>query len=72
MIFSYYFPDYFMFYTKCDFYSPIHVNLFFQDKELSFSEGDLLYVSDSSNDEKWWPARCRNQTGLIPANYGRF
>ncbi|CAG9538569.1 unnamed protein product [Cercopithifilaria johnstoni] len=39
------------------------------DKELSFSEGDLLYVSDSSNDEKWWPARCRNQAGLIPSNY---
>uniref|UniRef100_A0A1I8EKG4 Osteoclast-stimulating factor 1 n=1 Tax=Wuchereria bancrofti TaxID=6293 RepID=A0A1I8EKG4_WUCBA len=39
------------------------------DKELSFNEGDLLYVSDSSNDVQWWPARCRNQTGLIPANY---
>ncbi|EFO22164.1 variant SH3 domain-containing protein [Loa loa] len=39
------------------------------DKELSFNEGDLLYVSDSSNDSQWWPARCRNQTGLIPANY---
>ncbi|KAL3999011.1 Osteoclast-stimulating factor 1 [Acanthocheilonema viteae] len=39
------------------------------DKELSFNEGDLLYVSDSSNDAKWWPARCKNQRGLIPANY---
>uniref|UniRef100_A0A8R1TNZ1 Osteoclast-stimulating factor 1 n=1 Tax=Onchocerca volvulus TaxID=6282 RepID=A0A8R1TNZ1_ONCVO len=39
------------------------------DKELSFNEGDLLYVSDSSNDAQWWPARCRNQTGLIPGNY---
>ncbi|VDO51908.1 unnamed protein product [Onchocerca flexuosa] len=39
------------------------------DNELSFNEGDLLYVSDSSNDAQWWPARCRNQTGLIPRNY---
>ncbi|MCP9260498.1 Osteoclast-stimulating factor 1 [Dirofilaria immitis] len=39
------------------------------DKELSFNEGDLLYVSDSSNDVQWWPARCKNQTGLIPRNY---
>lgn len=39
------------------------------DQELSFNEGDLLYVSDSSNDADWWPARCGKQMGLIPRNY---
>ena len=28
--------------------------------ELSFVEGDLLYILDSS-DNDWWKARCRGQ-----------
>ncbi|KAL0278243.1 UNVERIFIED_CONTAM: hypothetical protein PYX00_000114 [Menopon gallinae] len=36
--------------------------------ELSFEEGDILYVFDQSNPE-WWKARCKNKSGLIPSNY---
>jgi hypothetical protein len=41
-----------------------------QPDELSFQEGDLLYVFDELTDPNWWKARCGNQTGLIPSNYG--
>lgn len=37
--------------------------------ELSFQEGDLLYVFDQVTDPNWWKARCGNRTGLIPSNY---
>lgn len=40
-----------------------------EDNQLSFSEGDLLYVSDSSSELDWWPARCQKRTGLIPRKY---
>jgi hypothetical protein len=41
-----------------------------QPDELSFQEGDLLYVFDEVTDPDWWKARCGSQTGLIPSNYG--
>lgn len=41
-----------------------------QPDELSFQEGDLLYVFDEVTDPNWWKARCGNQAGLIPSNYG--
>jgi hypothetical protein len=44
--------------------------LLLQPDELSFQEGDLLYVFDEVTDPNWWKARCGNQTGLIPSNYG--
>ena len=37
--------------------------------ELSFSEGDLLYVLDDASDPDWWRARCRGKEGLVPANF---
>ncbi|KAL4228182.1 Osteoclast-stimulating factor 1 [Mactra antiquata] len=39
-----------------------------QNDELSFEEGDLLYIADMSNSD-WWKARCGNRSGLIPSNY---
>ena len=36
--------------------------------ELSFEEGDLLYILDQT-DTSWWKARCGNKTGVIPSNY---
>ncbi|KAK2164714.1 hypothetical protein LSH36_60g09012 [Paralvinella palmiformis] len=36
--------------------------------ELSFDEGDMLYITDMS-DSDWWKARCCGRTGLIPSNY---
>ncbi|XP_075215894.1 osteoclast-stimulating factor 1-like [Lycorma delicatula] len=37
--------------------------------ELSFQEGDLLYVFDQLSDPNWWKARCGKKTGIIPSNY---
>lgn len=39
-----------------------------QNDELSFDEGDLLYILDMSNAD-WWKAKCGDATGLIPSNY---
>ncbi|KAH3839155.1 hypothetical protein DPMN_112579 [Dreissena polymorpha] len=39
-----------------------------QNDELSFEEGELLYIQDMSNKD-WWKARCGNKSGLIPSNY---
>jgi len=46
-----------------------HISMLQMD-ELSFQEGDLLYVFDEVTDPNWWKARCGNRTGLIPSNYG--
>jgi hypothetical protein len=32
--------------------------------ELSFSEGDLLYIIDDKSAPDWWRARCRGKEGL--------
>lgn len=40
-----------------------------QQDELSFEEGDLLYVFDMTSDPNWWKARCNRRSGLIPSNY---
>ncbi|XP_029824420.2 osteoclast-stimulating factor 1 [Ixodes scapularis] len=40
-----------------------------QPDELSFEEGDLLYVFDMTSDPNWWKARCDRKSGLIPSNY---
>lgn len=37
--------------------------------ELSFEEGDLLYILDKSDTTGWWKARVGNKTGVIPSNY---
>lgn len=39
-----------------------------QPDELSFDEGDTLYIIDQA-DANWWKGRCANRTGLIPYNY---
>jgi len=39
-----------------------------QSDELSFDEGDLLYILDFS-DSGWWKAKCGDVCGLIPSNY---
>lgn len=45
------------------------INISFQGDELSFDEGDTLYILDMSNTD-WWKAKCGNNMGLIPSNYG--
>nr|CAH0101571.1 unnamed protein product [Daphnia galeata] len=37
--------------------------------ELSFEEGELLYVMDSSSDPNWLKAKCGTCVGLVPCNY---
>ncbi|KAI0216596.1 Osteoclast-stimulating factor 1 [Lamellibrachia satsuma] len=39
-----------------------------QSDELTFDEGETLYILDMS-DPNWWKAKCGNKTGLIPSNY---
>lgn len=39
-----------------------------QPDELSFEEGDTLYIIDQS-DKSWWKAKKGNKTGLVPSNY---
>jgi len=38
------------------------------EDELSFNEGDLLYILESS-DNSWWRARCKGKEGLVPSNF---
>lgn len=37
--------------------------------ELSFDEGEVLYVYDKDAEPNWWRAKCGNREGLVPANY---
>ncbi|GAB6018774.1 Osteoclast-stimulating factor 1 [Chamberlinius hualienensis] len=37
--------------------------------ELSFEEGETLYILDMSSDPNWWKAKCGERSGLIPSNY---
>jgi len=37
--------------------------------ELSFSEGDILYVLDKTIEKDWWKCRCNGKEGMVPANY---
>ncbi|MCL4128390.1 UNVERIFIED_CONTAM: hypothetical protein GTU68_037585 [Idotea baltica] len=39
-----------------------------QANELSFEEGDILYVVDQNN-SNWWLARQDKKEGLIPSSY---
>jgi ankyrin repeat protein len=39
-----------------------------QPDELTFDEGDTLYILDMK-DSGWWKAKCGSNTGLIPSNY---
>ncbi|XP_020621170.1 osteoclast-stimulating factor 1-like [Orbicella faveolata] len=41
-----------------------------QPDEISFEEGDILYIVDRSAGP-WWKAKVGNKTGLIPSNYGK-
>ena len=40
-----------------------------EEDELSFSEGDLLYIIDDASDHDWWLARCHGKEGLVPSNF---
>ena len=39
--------------------------------ELSFKEGDIIYVLDMISDRNWWKAKIGNEVGLIPSNYSK-
>ena len=38
-------------------------------EELSFDQGDLLYILDDVSDPDWWKARCKGKEGFVPANF---
>lgn len=37
--------------------------------ELSFEDGDILYITDKSDTNGWWKGSVGNKTGLVPSNY---
>ena len=37
--------------------------------EISFSEGDLIYVIDMISDKYWFKAKINDKIGLVPSNY---
>lgn len=37
--------------------------------ELSFQEGEILYLSEQVDGGSWWKATCKGQSGLAPSNY---
>eukprot|EP00041_Stephanoeca_diplocostata_P013368 m.234193 g.234193 ORF g.234193 m.234193 type:complete len:305 (+) comp19312_c0_seq22:66-980(+) len=39
-----------------------------KDDEISFEEGDMIYVS-AKGDDGWWKATVNGKAGLIPGNY---
>ena len=40
-----------------------------ESDELTFNEGDLLVVLDSTSDPAWWRAKCRGLEGFVPSNF---
>ncbi|CAJ0943968.1 unnamed protein product, partial [Mesorhabditis belari] len=38
-------------------------------QEMSFSEGDIIYVSEEGPNADWLSASCGGKKGLVPANY---
>ncbi|XP_065060536.1 osteoclast-stimulating factor 1-like isoform X2 [Rhopilema esculentum] len=40
-----------------------------QEDELSFQEGDILYIIDKNNPSGWWRAKVGSKEGMIPSNY---
>lgn len=39
-----------------------------EDGELAFSRGDLIKVTDTS-DQHWWNGKINDREGMFPANY---
>lgn len=37
--------------------------------ELTFTEGDIIYVIDMISNKNWWKAKCNDRVGLVPYNY---
>lgn len=40
-----------------------------RNDELSFSEGDVIYVLDMISSKDWWKAKSNDKIGLVPSNY---
>ena len=40
-----------------------------RDDQLSFSEGDLIYIIDMITSKDWYKAKCNSKIGLVPSNY---
>lgn len=49
-------------------YKAIYTYASQQPDELSFDEGDRVYVSDQS-ETGWWRATVKGKSGLVPSNY---
>ena len=40
--------------------------------ELSFSEGDMIYILDMISDKSWFKAKIGSNQGLVPSNYSNY
>ncbi len=40
-----------------------------RDDQLSFSEGDLIYIIDMISNKDWYKAKCNDRIGIVPSNY---
>lgn len=43
-----------------------------REDQLSFNEGDLIYIIDMISDEDWYKAKCNDKIGIVPSNYSEF
>lgn len=40
-----------------------------REDQLSFFEGDLIYIIDMISNKDWYKAKVNDQIGLVPSNY---
>eukprot|EP00037_Helgoeca_nana_P032195 m.412640 g.412640 ORF g.412640 m.412640 type:complete len:217 (+) comp28902_c0_seq1:83-733(+) len=53
---------------KVEVYRALYPYAAVNEGELSFEEGDMIYIS-SKNDDGWWDATINGKQGTIPGNY---
>ena len=56
---------------SCKIWNAIYyITYILQPDELSFDEGEVLYIVNGVSDPNWLKARCGTRVGLVPGNYG--
>lgn len=42
-----------------------------REDQLSFEEGDLIYILDMISNKDWYTAKCKERIGIVPSNYSK-
>ena len=42
-----------------------------REDQLSFEEGDVIYVTDMITNKDWYTAKCNERVGIVPSNYSK-